>query len=333
MNLYRLAKYPFLQDTRNWVKKEGITLEEILWEEVYERARLIGRIRLENALTQKEVGERSLANETDCMMEIFSYPIARMIAAGVGDSYLKRRYSLAEAKTAHKHLKAEPLEFLATVMDEFGIEIAIGADIKIFFTEYLKYSPARSRKWKLVNRPLKAGMISLQKIEVVRLIQEALGKRIFEEIEMAAPSAKIRDALADDIIKIRNMVAVHREKFEEIRGTEDVSIVRFPPCMKKLLGAMQSGVNIPHMARFSVVAFLNALGLDTDKILTLFASSPDFDKGKSRYQVEHITGKRSGTEYTAPKCSSLKTWGLCPGEDDICREISHPLSYYRRKRK
>jgi len=111
------------------------------------------------------------------------------------------------------------------------------------------------------------------------------------------------------------------------------SVSKFPPCMRQLLAAAQSGINIPHVGRFALVTFLHSAGMDTDEILRIFSKSPDYDEERTRYQIEHITGKISGTEYNAPGCSSIKTWGLCPVEkmDDVCRRVSHPLSYYRYK--
>ena len=61
-------------------------------------------------------------------------------------------------------------------------------------------------------------------------------------------------------------------------------------------------------------------------------SLPDFNERLTRYQVEHIAGGRgSRTKYIPPRCDTLRTHGVCPSMDDICREVRHPLAYYRRK--
>ena len=333
MDLVKMATYPFLSQVREWIRKEGIDINEILYDDTYERARHLGRTRVENALEKIYVGERSLADDIDCLLEIFSYPIARMITACIHDDFLSGRYALAEARHAAHHLKNETCDFIGDVAQEADIDIRQDDDSMIHFTEYLKYSPTKYKSWKLVNRPLKKGWITLQKKEMVRLIQEALSKKIFIQILESSPSSDIREGLREEVTKIQNMLTVHKEKMEETGISGGISIVRFPPCMRQILGAMQTGVNVPHTARFALVAFLNGIGLDAEKILNLFSSSPDFDKGKTRYQVEHITGKVSGTHYSTPSCESLKTWGLCPGENDLCKTISHPLNYYRKKKK
>ncbi|MBS3778292.1 MAG: DNA primase regulatory subunit PriL, partial [Candidatus Thermoplasmatota archaeon] len=105
---------------------------------------------------------------------------------------------------------------------------------------------------------------------------------------------------------------------------------KLPPCIKGILAEVQAGENVPHMGRFALVSFLNALKLTTQDIIDLFNTAPDFDEEKSRYQIDHITGEGSSTSYKPPGCDKLKTYGLCPSEeiDEICKKTIHPLSYY-----
>ena len=63
--------------------------------------------------------------------------------------------------------------------------------------------------------------------------------------------------------------------------------------------------------------------------MRLFATAPDFKESFTRYQVEHITGTTSNTKYSPPKCDTLVSSGVCPGPNALCRQIRHPLSYYR----
>src|SRR5437867_9778818 len=52
----------------------------------------------------------------------------------------------------------------------------------------------------------------------------------------------------------------------------------------------------------------------------------------TRYQVEHIAGKRGGrTKCSCPMCTTLKTHGVCYKPDEICTTIRNPLSYYKTK--
>jgi DNA primase large subunit len=86
------------------------------------------------------------------------------------------------------------------------------------------------------------------------------------------------------------------------------------------------------------LSFLHAIGMDSEEIMKLFSAAPDFREDMTRYQVEHITGKTSGTEYSPPGCQAMKTYSICYNEDDWCRRerpdgsgryVNHPLSYYK----
>ena len=103
--------------------------------------------------------------------------------------------------------------------------------------------------------------------------------------------------------------------------------------MKQILSNIQSGENVPHMGRFALVAFLNSLKLDTNDILKMFSTAPDYEEERTRYQVEHITGSISSTKYKPPGCDKMRTYGICPVEmiDYLCKKKRHPLSYYKAK--
>ena len=124
----------------------------------------------------------------------------------------------------------------------------------------------------------------------------------------------------------------HRKNVEAMPiGRLDVK--KLPPCMKNILSSIQAGENVPHIGRFALVSFLNSLKLNTNEILKLFSTAPDYEEEKSRYQVEHITGDISSTSYKPPGCEKMRTYGLCPVEeiDELCKKKRHPLSYYSAK--
>jgi DNA primase large subunit len=72
--------------------------------------------------------------------------------------------------------------------------------------------------------------------------------------------------------------------------------------------------------------------MGTAEIISLYCRAPDFDVTKTQYQVEHISG-RGGTEYTAPSCAAMRTYGICVRSDTLCDKINHPLNYYRIRKK
>lgn len=335
VELSTLSKYPFLNASKQYVKENGLSVSELLDDPLYERARLIGVERLDNAFKNRDVGTRRLVTETDHIMELLSYPISRMIAVCIGDIYFKRRYALGEAVRVYKDLVNEETSFLLLVSKEFCLNVKQLKDsnkLYMHFINYLNHAPTRYKEWKMINREMKDGYIRISHKDLARLIQEALRARINEELDNRVCNKAIYNTFSSDIQRIQNSVLMHRKKIEAIPvGKLDVK--KLPPCMKDILAAIQAGENVPHMGRFALVAFLNTLKLSTNDILKLFSTAPDYEEERTRYQVEHIQGKVSSTEYKAPGCGKMRTYGICPVDkmDDLCKKRRHPLSYYKTK--
>ena len=333
--LSTLAKYPFLNEAKRHIKENGPSVDELLDNLLYGRARTIGIERLDNALKNRDVGNRSIATESDCIMEILSYPIARMIAVCVGDNYFKRRYALGEAYHAYKNLLNEPISFLLEISKELNINterIENTNKIKVFFKEYLRNAPTRYKEWKMINREMNGGYINISRKDLARLILELLRKRINEELNYRQCNKVIMQTFSSDIKRFQNIVNMHKKKME-VAPIGKLSIEKLPPCLKDILAAIQAGENVPHMGRFALVAFLNSIKLNTNEILKLFSTAPDYQEDKTRYQVEHITGASSSTSYKSPGCDKMRTYGICPVDkmDDFCKKIHHPISYYNAK--
>ena len=232
-----LSKYPFLNASKDYVKVNNLIISEILNDPLYERARLIGIERLDNAFNKRDVGTRSCVTQTDHIMELLSYPISRMIAVCIGDTFFKRRYALGEAVHAYKNLVTEPISFLLFIAKEFNLNVKYFKDsnkISIFFIDYLNYAPTRYKEWKMINRELKNGQINISKKDLARLIQEALRARINEELDSKQSNRAICDAFLSDIRRIQNTVLLHRKKIEAMPiGRLDSK--KLPPCMKDIL--------------------------------------------------------------------------------------------------
>jgi DNA primase large subunit len=68
--------------------------------------------------------------------------------------------------------------------------------------------------------------------------------------------------------------------------------------------------------------------MTTDEIVDLFEVNPGFGAEQTRYQVDHIRGDTSPTEYSPPSCATMQSYGDCVNMDDRCETISHPMAYY-----
>jgi len=332
-NLSTLSKYPFLNLSKDYVKENNLTINELLKDPLYDRARVIGIERLDNAFENRDVGDRTLASESDHIMELLSYPIARMIAVCIDDLFFKRRYALSEAIHAYKHLRYENIDFLLDVSKEFDLNIKFSDEtnkLSIYFVDYLNYAPTRYKEWKMVNKSMDNGFIFISRKDLARLIQEVLRDRINKELDNRKCTKEVSDSFHDDIIRIQNKVRSHRKKIEEMPvGKLDMN--KLPPCIKVIISDIQSGENVSHMGRFTLVSFLKSIKLSTNDILKIFSTAPDYQEERTRYQVEHIAGDISSTKYKPPGCDKMRTYGLCPTDlvDDLCKRKRHPLSYYK----
>jgi DNA primase large subunit len=346
------ARYPFRKESAEVLKEAGVTLDRLISSIAYQEARSLGRQRVLEAVEYAKVVSHPMTKETDAMNELLSYPVARMLVSCLGDRKFVHRYAIAEAKLANSRMteeveRSKELEtkrvrksagddgvaFVIGLAEGLGLRIHRGdGPLTVDFTDYLRFSSAmKSRSWKLVNQDVRSGRTLISEERLIRLVEQMVTDKIVSELPLPV-NDKILSALSDDVEEIRNALEEKRaEQPEKDFGT--ISIVRFPPCMKKLLEMIRAGENVPHTGRFALVAFLHTLGMDSDAILSTFAMSADFDESKSRYQIQHITGEISGTEYTPPECSTMRSYGICFDPDDLCNRdwMAHPLTYYRVK--
>jgi len=330
-----LAKYPFLEDTKHYIKQYGPSVPDLLQDVVYERARSIGIERLDNALKKRSIEIQNLTSETDYIMEILSYPLARMITVCVGDTYFKRRYALGEAYNIYQNMLNESLSFLHEISKELHLDVTPVENtntIQVGFKDYLRHAPTRYKEWKMVNRTLDTGYVILHSKELARILMELLRKRINAELDCHQCNKAIQQAFQSDISRFQAKAQMEKKKYEAT-PIGKLSIEKLPPCLKDILAAIQAGENVPHMGRFALVAFLSSLKMNTNDILKLFSTAPDYQEDKTRYQVEHITGGSSSTSYKSPGCDKMRTYGICPSDkmDDICKKIHHPLTYYSKR--
>jgi DNA primase large subunit len=187
----------------------------------------------------------------------------------------------------------------------------------------------RETPWKLINQPLAGGYVSLRREKAIRLLRNAIQRRIEEGLPLPVNDG-ILEAFRADLRDLRARLEAKKATFKA-EDIGKVSITRFPPCMYNLLAQIQSHENVSHMGRFAIVSFLHHIGLGNEEIFRVFGDVPDFAADVTKYQIDHITGATSPTEYTPPECATMKSYGICPGPDRICLTIRHPLSYYRVK--
>jgi len=350
------ARYPFLAESRQAVEAADVNLAALIAEDEAVVARGVERV--EWAITEGTVGDPHRRTR----VELLSYPVARVVVSLVDQHVLTRKYAAAEAATAHERFTEElaaRTEFksaggdrlsMRSLLDEFDLSgdvrpvadaggagggtgaagsAATAADgvaetYRVDVGAYLDLAAdQRGDEWRLVNRALDRGEVPVAGDELLALLRQGVRHRVADGLPLSVP-----DAIADELTA---EVASVEETLSELELTREIDTVvpeLFPPCMKHLLDQVQKGEHLEHHSRFAIASFLTSIGMKTDEIVDLFQVNPGFGEEATRYQVDHIRGATGPTDYSAPSCATMQSYGDCVNMDDRCERISHPMAYY-----
>ena len=330
------AKYPFLKEGLNLLEALDLQLDDLAgpaYTRVVDRA----KERVIQAILKGEVSTELADPQT----ELLSYPIAAMFVTLIGEQFLNRRYALGEAVRAYNLLQEEYEDkILQIAQDEFNWDIrkepenidGVMHNLKISFRDYLRVAAGfHEAKWKLVNRLMQNGYISITGVEAARLIQVEVEKWVNERVSTPS-SFPLPQTLQARLDEIRKVFEENRSKLGGSSLPEEVMNEAFPPCINYCLEGLLAGRRASHMERFALTSFLVNIGMPIEQMVGFYTDVTDFDESLTRYQIEHIAGlKGNRTKYTPPTCDTLRTHGVCRNPDSLCKTIVHPLSYYRKK--
>jgi len=330
-----LAKYPFMSGAVEYLKSLALKIEDL---ESPEYARLLGiaENRIVEALSDLPAFVRRPLQNYE--VEISSFPMAVMMVAATNDALIKRSYALAEAKRVYELFKLEDKAKIIKIAKAFNwkirpIKAETGPqDFALHFVDFLKNAKSfHAEEWKLVNRILCDGEVYLTKHDVTRLLQEEVREHIEKKLDVKE-RLTLPQNIAERVERLKRTFMKQRGKIRLEELPKGFVITAFPPCMGQLYDTIASGHNLSHVGRFALTSFLINVGMSVGDMVNLFRSLSDFDERMTRYQVEHIAGERgSRTKYIPPRCDAMRTHGICPGMNEICKRIRHPLAYYRRK--
>lgn len=329
LELRDLAKYPFLKESQQFI---GATSEDTLdrfLESTPGRVAVrhaMERIRSSLHLPDGDEGPELVpADSIDVKLAISGYVVARILVSCASDRSLMDRLVRYESQRAFTFLLDEEEAKKAHVARSAGLGIGGSTLPVVQYTEIV--AGLHEDRWRLVNRQVTQGRVAVSPAEMNELLREQIRVVLLRQLPLRVPE-KICRLLGSQVDEIKE--AYQRTILEQFGEVEEDC---FPPCMQALRGALAGGTNIPHSGRFALTAFLHNIGMNAASIIELYCRAPDFDVQKTQYQVEHISG-RGGTEYTAPSCAAMRTYGLCVKSDPLCAKVNHPLNYYRaRKRK
>jgi DNA primase large subunit len=320
-------KYPFLKESQNFVGSYAGSPERFLTTSPGKAALENAKARIMMAIRSKSEASPVVPESTDSdgvRVAVAGYAVARIIVSCMKDRMIIDRLTRYESQRAYEYLIDEDLDKKAYVAQSLGLDFGTRRIPLIPYVELV--SGMREERWRLVNRDVGQGLVEVRQQEIDDLLRERIRVTIHRNLPISVPPG-VCELVSSQVSAIG---AAEQAYLLEQFGTVDEG--SFPPCMNALINALSAGTNISHPGRFALTSFLHNIGMNSTEIINLFCRAPDFDINRTMYQVEHISG-RGGTEYTAPSCAAMRTTGVCVRKDLLCEKISHPLSYYKARKK
>ena len=321
------AKYPFLPETGDFVKKLNFTISDLL-DSNYNI--------LENAKNRIIYGFKHGISPTDISnveIDIFSFPLALLLVKSTNNSYAFSKFALAESKRIENFLQNERQSVIPKLFEAMlkiqPIEInddSIGKwDYKIPLNSYLPRSlHLRGANWRLVNRLVDQGFVYVKHKEIVELLRSEIYEMIITKLDETKipPSLLENQSISKTVKEIQN--STPRPPLD---NRNIVFKGEYPPCVSKAIEMIKNGDQVKHYGKFLMTTFLLRAGKNCDDIVKMYPTSLGFNQNITRYQVEHIAGlKGGGTKYSVPSCKTMKTNDFC-FKTEACGNITNPLQF------
>jgi len=328
-----LAKYPFLEEAGTYVRETHFDLDDFNRSEflhIIERA----STRIEFALIQGKV----FLDLEKYDIELLTFLVALIMMKYIYEDSAIKKFSLFEAMRVERFLISDLLKekdlrkknlLISRIFRElFQLDVNLDTKKNNLFTMnisnyLLRATQFNETEWKLINRAVDNGFVYLDVDETVRLIRYEIYKLMYNKIKNM------------NITKLPEQIRFHATLIKNklipaIKYTKNISDL--PPCIKKALELLNKNENLPHSARFMLATYMLSLGKSIDEVVSLFQNAPDYNEKITRYQVEHLAGKKgSQTKYSVPACSKLVNENLCYATID-CKGITNPIQFGRKRK-
>ena len=192
-----LAKYPFLKQTAEYIKSLDLQIDNLA---------SIGSDQILNRAEERVIKAITEIRVPKCLKtlddEITSFPLALLIVIATENSFIKKRYALAEAKQTSSDLINfnESKQKILKIAEDFEWKIKINSkenldsplEFRVNFVDYLRNAAhMHDKKWKLTNSILSHGEVYLNKKDVVRLLQEEVRRRIERRLDLKLASIRL----------------------------------------------------------------------------------------------------------------------------------------------
>jgi DNA primase large subunit len=326
-----LAKYPFLEEAGTYIRESHFDLDDFNRPEflhIIQRATK----RVEFALIEGKV----FIDLEKYDIELFTFLVSLIMMKYIDEDSAIKKFSLMEARRVErflisdllkeKDLRKKNLLIFKIFRELFQLDVELDPKknnlFKMNISDYLQRATQFNEvEWKLINRAVDNGYVYLDGDETVRLIRSEIYKLLYNKIKNMNIT-KVPEQIKFHATLIKNKLT---PPIKYLRHTTD-----FPPCIKKALELLNKSENLPHSARFMLATYMLSSGKSVDEVVLLFQNAPDFNEKITRYQVEHLAGKKgSQTKYSVPACSKLVNENLCYATID-CKGITNPIQFGRK---
>lgn len=323
-----LAKYPFLEEAGKYIRDTHFDLDD------FDRSEFSHIIERAKKRIEYELIEGKVFTELEKYdIELFTFLVSLILMKCIGIDSAVKKFSLFEAMRVERFLISDLLRekdvtkknlLLSKIFKElFQLDVKLDDRKTNLFqmkiSDYITRSNGFNEvEWKLINRAVDNGYVYLDGDETVRLIRSEIYKLMYN---------RIKDM---NISRIPYQITVNAKLIlKKLAPTNKTSnkVRDLPPCIKKALELLNNNENLPHSARFMLATYMLSIGKSVDEVVLLFQNAPDYNERITRYQVEHLAGKKgSQTKYSVPTCSKLANENLCYATND-CKGITNPLQF------
>lgn len=177
--LSQLATYPFLPGAREYLARLSVSLD-LLAESPELRDRTQERI-------HQALDHRYVLPGHNPELELLSFAGAGMICAAVQSDVLSKTWPRAEARRIERSLQQEPAGLLDQMVEHFGWRTRSAEspyEVAVPFNDYVSHTqPLRDSRWRLVNRAVNEGYVSLTRKEMTTLISVDAARWIRSRID------------------------------------------------------------------------------------------------------------------------------------------------------
>ncbi len=314
--------FPFTNRAKAVLRELKLSLEDVS-EETMNRAKIV----VSHAFKKKEYMPQ-IINSSDLLeQEIIAFPVSKIIISLMNEPMLFKGFASMVAKSTFAYLeqakdrKQLALDLAEDLSIDFGI--AEGSFFVSMPLEQFLSIKFRHPSLKLVNQCVERGVVLLNINLFCRFLSEFVYTKVFDDLPVKTSGLPpIYKSFASQLDS-RKKTYTEAYNFK-VEGK--INPNAFPPCIASLYKKQLAGQSLPHMSRFFLATFLNAVGMPERSILDAFKKSPNYDEKIASYQIKRIAAQN----YSPASCEKIKTYGIC--EDPGCN-VRHPLSYYRRQLK